>query len=163
MSDPVMIQANSTGYSGKSCTVLSVFNPETGVLIIKKLVSLQKERVKGCLVVAFDSAHDCDAVMTPDDFSDAVQAFLMASTTDRGAGKLLTFDQGTERASPASVIEVGEYQESGARVRVDAGLTCEQMGVVATCWMARNQIAVEDCFDFFDQLGAFQRGMGFSI
>ena len=163
MSDPVMIQANSTGYQGKSCTVLSVFNPETGVLIIKKMVKLQKERVKGCLVVAFDSTHDCDAVMTPDDFSDGVNAFLTINSTDRGAGKLLVFDNGTDRASPASVIEVGEYQETGARIRVDAGLTCEHMGVVATCWLARNQTAVGDCFDMFDQMSAFQRGMGFSI
>lgn len=163
MSKPVLIQANSAGYAGKPCTVLSAFDPETGIIKIRKLASFQKSRVEGCLVVAFDNKGECDALMTGDDFQDGVNAFLEAYNTNKGNGKLLEFSPGTERASPASVIEVGEYTETGAKVRIDHGVTCEQMGVVATCWVARNQSAVHDCFEMFDQLSAFQRGKSFTI
>lgn len=163
MSDLVMIQANSTGYSGKACTVLSVYDPGTGLLKIKKLAKFQTARAKGCLVVGFDSAGDVDLVMLPEHFREGVQAFLDFYGTDKGDGRMLRLESGTERASPSSVIEVGEYDESGPKVRIDSGVTCEQMGVVATCWAARSQSAVKDCFAMFDTLGAFQCGMGFSI
>lgn len=163
MSDLVMIQTNSAGYGGKACTVLSAYDQDKGLLKIKKVASFQKARVKGCLVVGFDAAGDVDLVMLPEHFRDGVQAFLDFYGTDKGEGRLLKLEPGTERASPASVIEVGEYDASGPKIRVDSGVTCEQMGVVATCWAARNQSAVGDCFSMFDTLAAFQRGMGFSI
>lgn len=163
MSSIVNIQANSAGYLGKPCTVLSVYDPETGLIQVNKLVTFRQERIKDCLVVGFDAQGDVDAVMTPDHFGDALMAFVRAYKTNKGQGSLLEFAPGTERASPASVIEVGDYEESGPKLRIDSGMTCEHMGVVATCWVAASQIAVRDCFSMFDQLQALQGGMGFSI
>lgn len=157
------VQANVGGFMGKPCTVLSVYNPQTGVLKVSKIASFQQARVEGCLVVSTDSRSDCDVVLQTESMGDAVKAFIKMLNSDTGAGKCLLFAPGTERSNPKSAVDVDGYDDSGPVVRINPDVTCEHMAVMAACWAVQTQNAVGDCLSMFDQLHAFQSGQAMTI
>lgn len=157
------VQANVGGFMGKPCTVLSMYDPQTGVLKVSKIVSYQQARVEGCLVVSTDNRGDSDVHMQPESMGDAVKAFLRMLNSDTGAGRCLLFSSGTERANPKSAVDVDGYDDSGQVVRINPDVTCEHVAVMASCWAVQTQNAVGDCLSMFDQLHAFQAGRAMTI
>lgn len=153
MSNIIKIQANAHGYMGKSVTLLSAYDCSKRVLLVSSLAKgVQRQRMKGFVCVSTDRSDEHDSLFSEDHFQEAIGAYLELEATESGSGKSLVFSADTQKTSPRSVIEQDGYDENGRKVRVADGVTCEQVAVLATCWLAMRQQPVSAVLGMFEQL-----------
>ena len=128
------IQTTIVGYDGKAITLFSAYDSESMILIVSAVVPYRRERVKDCLVITNDPKIDRDSLFTESDLKPAITAFfnLKGGVSLDGKSSRLVFSDKAAMCSPVSAIEKDGIDEGGVKYRINEGVTCSQIAVLAT-------------------------------
>lgn len=151
----IPIQASISGYGGKAATLYSAYAEDTGVLVISREVTFNRNRHKSCLVITNEPDIERDALFSNEDIAEAIVAYyalLSGVANDDKSNRLVIGDQ-AQRANPDSVLEKDGADTRGPKYRVSDGITCLQMAALATCWYAyRKAGTASRVFDMMDSI-----------
>ncbi len=148
------IQSTFIGYGGKPCTLFSLLDSETNILVVSAEGEYRKERRDGCVVITNDKGIPRDRLFADDDIKDAINAFysLKNGIAVDGKSSRLAFSERAQRANPESSIEKDGIDQSGPRYRIAENITCAQMATLATCLHAMKSSSIESALDMADEL-----------
>ncbi len=148
------IQSTFIGYGGKPCTLFSLLDSETNILVVSAEGGYRKERRDGCVVITNDKGISRDRLFADDDIKAAINAFysLKNGIAEDGRSSRLTFSERVQRANPESSIEKDGIDQSGPRYRIAENITCAQMATLATCLHAMKSSSIESALDMADEL-----------
>lgn len=154
------IQATFIGYGGDPCTVFSVYDEESRVLIIGTKVKYRVDRHEECVVITNDSHISRDELFDDEKFRDAIKAFfiLRNGIAEDGGSARIAFSDKAANANPESAIEKDGVTETGAKFRIAEGVTCAQVAVLATCLHAIKSETIERAVSFAEQLARLSSG-----
>lgn len=141
----IQIQATIVGYGGKACSLFSVFDPESRVLVFGAEVEYRATRRDGCVVLTNDPEIPRDALFSDADLRSAIAAFfsLKSGVASDGKSSRLAFSDRAARANPEQSIEKDGIDAGGPRFRIAEGVTCGQIAALATCLHATRVDTVE--------------------
>lgn len=131
----VKIQATISGYSGKPCSLLSVYYRDSGILAIAKIHAYTEESVKEASIITNVPRIKRDAFFTESDLKTAIQCFKTMSARvlpDGSSGIEMSASVG--RANPAHTLESNGIDVSGEKFKIAPDVTNEQIAVLATCF-----------------------------
>ncbi len=149
------IQSTFIGYGGKPCTIFSLLDSETNILVVSAEGEYRKARRDDHIVVITnDKGIPRDRLFADDDIKDAINAFysLKNGIAEDGRSSRLTFSERAQRANPESSIEKDGIDQSGPRYRIAENITCTQMATLATCLHAMKSSSIESALDMADEL-----------
>ena len=163
----VKIQSTFIGYSGAPCTLFSLYEDESGVLVISVQADYKTERRDDCVIITNDSRIDRDVLFNDDSIGKAIDSYylLKAGMSFDGSSSRLTFsDSGrASMANPESSIEKDGIDMNGPRYRISEGVTCGQMAALATCMYVMNFDTIEQSVKMADDLLKIMNGEVYSI
>jgi hypothetical protein len=128
------IQATISGYSGRPCSLLSIYDKEHRIIVISKIAPYRDKPVDGASVITNVPNIQRDAFFAESDMKEAIQHFktLHGMVSEDGEPGLI-FDDGVGRADPTSSIESDGIDTSGEKFRIASSVSNEQVAVLATC------------------------------
>lgn len=147
------IQVSISGYASSACSLFSVYDTESKILVISAETEFRKQRREGCVLITNDKTIDRDALFSEDDFSSAIGSFfeLQGGISSDGASGRLVFSDKVTRANPNSAIEKDGYTESGQKFRISESISNLQIAALATCNYAnRRADSVESSLNILD-------------
>ena len=147
----IPIQASISGYGGQPCTLLSMYDSETGQLLAYKIVPFEQTRRPRALMVAVTARIPHDTLFTTEDLGQGITAF--ERMRDR-----IEFKPEAMRADPSGQIEIDGYTESGVQRRINGELTNEKVAMLATCFAAVGQETTNAALDMMDAITALASG-----
>lgn len=152
--EPIAVQTSVSGFSGKPCTLLSLYDPATGVMRASKLVAYETERRPNALVIGTDLRMDLDAHFTAELLGEAINAYeAMAGRID--------YAPDAQRAKPDGQYQTDGFDERGPKRRIEDGLSNDKVAMLATCWGLQKQDSTLAALDCIDQFTHFNRGGSF--
>lgn len=157
MSTKTPVQACISGYGGIACTLLSLYDPETGLLLVNLITPFEARRQTGCLTVTTVSRmDDYDALFTSDHIGEAIEAYesLLGG---------ISYSVGASRANPSASLQVQGYDQSGVKRAIDEGITNEKVALLATCWAISSQDATTSAIHMADEIHQLLDGGAVSI
>lgn len=159
----IAVQANIRGFAGQTCSLLSMYDTEAGLLLVSQIEKFTPERrTPDILVVAMDAMVAYDTLFTPAEMGDAIQAFEAMGGKET-QGSRIKYTEDAKRANPASAIETDGYDERGPKRRIAEGIQNEKVAVLATCWAIRQQNSTVAALGACDMLTAFLSGAALTI
>lgn len=163
----VKIQSTFIGYNGSPCSLFSLYESESGVLVISVQADYMKQRKDDCVVITNDRGIDRDVLFTDDHIGKAIAAYysLKAGMSFDGSSARLTYsDSGrASMANPEASIENDGIDMSGPRYRISDSVTCGQMAALATCMYAVGFDVIEQSVQMADDLLKIMSGEVVSI
>lgn len=114
-----IMQAEIGGYFGKSVNLIAALDPDSGLVIVSKELTLG-ERVPGAPFVTNDRRF------TEDRFSDAIRHYFRAISTG-----LLELTPAVPKHDPKHKIETDSMNENGARYRLHPDTSNGNVAVLA--------------------------------
>jgi hypothetical protein len=156
----IPIQATIVGYSGKACTLFSVYEPDSQILTIAVESAFRRDRRDDCMVITNNPDIERDGLFTEDDLSDAIGAFfqMQGGVAIDGNSTRLQFLDKAQRANPGSKIEKDGIDASGQKYRIAEDIACAQVAALATCWYANSRAgAVQNVLSMADSLNDLER------
>lgn len=157
MSKNIPVQACVTGYNGPPCTLMSLYDPQKGVLLVHKISALEKVRQRGCLTVTTISRmDDYDALFTADHIGEAIEAYESLAPG-------INYTAEAMRANPGAAIQVEGYNETGVKRTISDAITNEKLALLATCWVLASQDATTAAIGMADEIAAMIDGRPLSI
>lgn len=150
------IQANIAGYSGKPCSLFSVYEADTQILSVIKSTDYKKSRQKeDYVLISNDKNADYDSLFTELNFSQSIEDFftMLNGVAFDGRSSRLVFDEKIARANPKNRINKDGYTENGQKYSISPDIDNLQMAVLATCFYANNKCgAIESALSAFEML-----------
>jgi hypothetical protein len=130
------IQTNITGFSGAPASLYSMFDKDTGVLVIAAHTALNTVKREGCLVVSNDISISRDTLFELEHLANALKNYirLKNSKAKNGIESALVFTDKSRNADPSSVVETDGIDANGYKFRLTSDITNAQMATLATCW-----------------------------
>jgi hypothetical protein len=120
-----IMQAEIGGYFGKSVNLIAALDPDSGLVIVSKELTLG-ERVPGAPFVTNDPRSERDRLFTEDRFSDAIRHYFRAISTG-----LLELTPAVPKHDPKHKIETDSMNENGARYRLHPDTSNGNVAVLA--------------------------------
>ncbi len=154
------IQATIVAYSGKPCTLFSVYDNDTKVLAITVEADYRRERRNDCMIITNDPEIERDGLYTEAELKDSISAFfaMQAGVAIDGKSNRLVFSDKAARANPAQSIEKDGMDASGQRYRISESITCAQIAALATCWYANTRFGtIEKVLEMADSITALEQ------
>lgn len=141
----IQIQATFAGYGGQPCTIFSVYDADSRVLVIAKEVDYRLDRRKDSVVLTNVPDIPRDSLFVPSELMPAIAAFyaMKGGMAADGKSARLTFGEGAIRANPENSIEKDGIETSGPKYRISEAVTCAQIAALATCMYAMRCDTVE--------------------
>jgi len=138
----IPIQATVVGYSGKPCTIFSVYDPDSRVLAVSVESGYRSQRRDNCMVITNDTNIERDGLFTEEDLQQSINAFfnMQGGVSADGKTSRLVFSDKAARTNPAQSIEKDGIDSSGQRYRISESITAAQVAALATCWYAESKI-----------------------
>lgn len=161
----VRIQANISGFNGKPATVLSLYVPEQGSVVVAKVVSYARGRIDGIdVLINNDTTGDYDMLMGEKDFQASIAAFyeLSGRETDLGARALQISTKVPGSCNPAGYIEQDGMDVNGWRYRLQEAKN-EAVAVLATALYVKNAEGMNRCFSMLDDIDKLMSGESVEI
>lgn len=148
------IQASISGYNGMASTVFSVYDTESGVLVVAKVKPFIRNRQDDCLVITNDSVITRDSLYSQEDFKESITAFnaIKNSLTPDGKSSRLVIKESANMANPDIAIELDKVEESGPKYILRPDITNAQVACLATCLMVSRSGAVNASIALAKQL-----------
>jgi hypothetical protein len=130
------IQTNITGFSGAPASLYSMYDKDTGVLVVAAHTALNTVKRDGCLVVSNDISISRDTLFELDHLPQALKHYvrLKNSKAKNGIDSALIFTDKARNADPSSVVEIDGIDSNGYKFRLTSDITNAQMATLATCW-----------------------------
>lgn len=130
------IQASITGFSGAPASLYSMFDKETGALVIAAHTALNTAKRNGCLVVSNDISLNRDTLFELEHLPLALKNYirLKNSKAINGIDSALVFTDKSRNADPSSAVEIDGIDASGYKFRLTSDITNAQVATLATCW-----------------------------
>ncbi len=132
MTADVKIQANIVGF-GQPQTVYALLKADTDMLVIAKVVPLNKDRFKDSVVIS-NADGPRDVLFNDGMLMDSIVAFF-----ERQQGGKLDIADNAVQANPAMKIEEDGINKTGRLFRFAADVTGAQIAVVAICLYAQRR------------------------
>ncbi|MFA5920163.1 MAG: hypothetical protein WC856_02580 [Methylococcaceae bacterium] len=153
------IQTTIVGYSGKPCSLFSVYDNEAKVLVISVEAGYRRERRQDCMVITNDPDIERDGLFSEAELKESISAFfaMQAGVAIDGKSNRLVFSDKAARANPSQSIEKDGMDANGQRYRISESITCAQIAALATCWYADTRYGtVEKVLDMADSIRALE-------
>lgn len=146
------IQCTISGFLGKACTLFSMLNTDTGVLVIAVEAEYRTERRNGTVVISNEEIAR-DVPFTEKDILPAIRAFYALKTGIAADGKSnrLVFGERGQRANPDSAVEHDGVDSAGVKYRVSDTITNLQVACLATCLHATKASKIEQALSMMDE------------
>lgn len=141
----MILQANITGYTGNSATVLGFLDVIERKLYIKGVAKMKNERYKEAGFISNVPTDDFDYFFSEQVFGEAFIEFRRFN----GSNSLI-FDGETRRATPN--VEINQIKESGTNYLISPDTTNEQVAVIALCFMAKNVLEAEKVNEMYEDI-----------
>ncbi|MDF0605398.1 hypothetical protein HZU77_007005 [Neisseriaceae bacterium TC5R-5] len=132
----IQIQATFSGYSGRPCSLFSVYDPAARILVISLEAAYRETREPACVVISNDRHIPRDVLFSDEHLLEAISAYytLKQGVAADGQSRCLDFDEDAMRANPESHLEQDGIDTNGPRYRLNDGVTCCHIATLATCW-----------------------------
>lgn len=156
----IAIQTTIVGYSGKPCSLFSVYDNDSKVLVISVEADYRRERRQDCMIITNDTEIERDGLFSEEELKASISAFfnMQAGVAIDGKSNRLVFSDKAARANPAQSIEKDGMDASGQRFRISESITCAQIAALATCWYANTRYgSVEKALDMADSINALEQ------
>lgn len=156
--EPVPVQVNMQGFNGKPCSLLGVFEPETGVFLAHKITPMATGRIAGCFVIGTGYKEDCDCVFTASLLGDAIKAY-------DDMRSLIEYTDAAKRCNPDSAVQTVSYEANGAKKEISETLSNEKAAMLAACWALGKQNATNaalSALDYMRDNGGWATGGGWN-
>ncbi|WP_043345139.1 hypothetical protein [Cupriavidus basilensis] len=149
-----LIQASITGFEGEPRTVYSLYDLDTGLLVVNKEVAFREDRFGGCVIVSNAELPAREALFTVDHFPEAIEAFFELSR-----GKQIHIEDKASRSNPTHCIQDDGLSTNGGRTyRINPNTLNCQVAVMATCWYVKRSRTLNKVVNMADRLLEIQRG-----
>ncbi|MAK43184.1 MAG: hypothetical protein CMN80_03390 [Spongiibacter sp.] len=175
MSDGILtMQVNMSGYKGRACSLVAIYNPETRMLVLARF-NPRRAFVDGRIQVSIspDAKENPTVLFKESSLTDAIQSyFTMVGDATAGDSRLTAIsaekvkkgDPVTPADMPDSSIERDGMDATGWKYRVQE-ITNKSMAILAAChYIETSYEAAQNAADFaeslFDQLA---KGYGVTI
>ena len=122
------VQASIAGFAGQPCTLQSLYDRDSGTLLIHKIVGFEATRMARNVLFVTTSARlpDYDSLFSAEELGHAIEAF--ESLKGR-----LTFAPEAQRCNPTGAIEYAEMTETGPKRRISDEISNEKIACLASC------------------------------
>lgn len=157
----IPIQTSITGYSGKACSLFSVYDPESQVLVVGVEAEFRRDRREKTMVITNVPDIERDLLFSEAHFKDAISAFfnMQGGMALDGNSARLNFNDRAQRANPSNVIEKDGIDASGQKYRISENASNAHVAALATCWYCatrcntvQNVLAMADALRDIDVL-----------
>lgn len=130
------IQANITGFSGAPASLYSMWDKDTGTLVIAAHTALNPIKREGCLVVSNDISLNRDTLFELEHLPKALSHYIKIknSKAKNNIEHALMFTDKSRNADPSSVVEMDGIDATGYKFRLSSDITNAQIATLATCW-----------------------------
>lgn len=150
---PLKFQASISGFGMKPATVLGIYHPAKGTMLVHSAVEYEAERREGCLFITNSVRIGGDAVFSQEFLGAAIDAYEAVLN----AG--IEFNAAARQADPGGSIVTDGYDETGPKRRISDGISNAKVATLAACWAMQKQQATNDALDMMDALLKLQQGM----
>jgi len=149
----MQIQCSIMGFSVKPTSVYSVYNEDTGILVVSAEKGWRTSRFKDCALISDASLDERDFVFSQGKVSDAINAYYDMLSL----GSLSILDSAS-RCNPESGIEYDGLKEGGKVFRLSPSINNSQVAVIASCLFVKTNRVVDEVFDMIDDLSCLMDG-----
>jgi hypothetical protein len=162
------IQTNIVGFGGKPVSLLSLYIPSTGALMVSELKRHSKERLIDSIdvLITNEQGENHDSFFNEDDFQEAISAYfyLAGKTFGDAASSCLQFHKKVNNGcNPDSYIEQDGMDVNGWRYRVQE-IPSSAVAVLATAMYVRKSQNISRTVDFAEEMAALVNdGFGVTI
>lgn len=149
------IQASIGGFQGRAVTLLSNYDPETGI------VAIAVEKTYSPDKLADDMALISNMELKARDwlFDEASFGVAIAEYFNMKAQGLLAISDSLTRFAPDNKIEADTVDERGRNYRIHADVDNGQVAILATLAYVKQMKSADDSLDMLDELTSFYSGL----
>lgn len=149
------IQANISGYDGKPATLFSVYDSESGILVISILSKeFKAERHNDCLMIGNDTRYPVDFIFDKESLIDSVESYnyLKKSLASDNKSTRLIFSDKANNSDPVNAVQRNGYGNQGNEQHSFDIITNAQAAALATCLWASKSSSIDIALDGCDYL-----------
>lgn len=147
------IQATIGGFHGEPCTMISLLDERTGIIVISKTIKYRENRyAPDFALVSNLDLPELDMSFTDELLRDSIRSYFTRKAQ-------LTLDVLTEvrRYEPDNCIERDTVDEGGRRYRINADINNGQVAILATIALVESQSSFAAAVDMANELADFYR------
>ncbi len=145
----VLIQAEVSGYQGKSANLLGALDTDSGLLVVAKEL-FTGERKDGAVVVSNDPrAERRDSLFTEDKLQDAIRMYFRTTSNE-----LVDLHATVSKHDPRHKIQMDGVGENGTKYVLSPDVTNGAVAVLAMVEAACKTYTVQAASDFSDELAS---------
>ena len=140
------IQATISGFEGKPCSLFSLYDQRSKVLVVAKVADYRIEREGNSAIITNVSDIERDALFSEkENLFDSILAFnkLMRGRSMDGSTERIVFNSRANQANPSGVISTDGIDVNGTKYRVSPEITCAQVACLATAYFVMKLDPVE--------------------